>query len=456
MSRILISYRREDTAGHAGRLYDLLVERFGPDRIFMDVDTISPGDDFVEVIRSAVTSSDVLIALIGREWLIVEHPSGHRRLDDPDDFVALELATALEGGVRVVPVLVQGAAMPAAEALPLRLRALARRNAVEISDTRFRRDAAALIDSLRRILEGRGPRRWPRLLPTAGVAALAIAALAAGGLGYRVWTRLGPATGPGTAERVASAPAPAIHETTATSSGRAEGERMVAAGSEPVPAPTPGTAGPSATTVPTREPAPKERPRPAAPHDALSSPAPPVATSSANPGRARVVVPATPGPPRETPSAPAAAAPPRPEAPSARAPAPSPPVVASLPPATAPRLIAPSLGASVPQASIRAWTFRWAAPASGGPVERYHLVVQGPGASWPAADVTTSETSWTMPARGECSYVPEHGRTGWQWKVRAQREGGTWSEWSTGRFDVELVDRDSYCRRCPGASICAR
>ena len=443
MSRILISYRREDTAGHAGRLYDLLVERFGPDRIFMDVDTISPGDDFVEVIRSAVTSSDLLIALIGREWLIVKHPSGHRRLEDPDDFVALELATALEGGVRVVPVLIQGAAMPAAQDLPPRLRALARRNAVEISDTRFRRDAGALIDSLRRILEGRGPRRWPQLLPTAGVVALAIAALAAGGLGYRVWTRVGPATGPGTGERAASAPAVAIHETATATSGPAEAGRKVVAGPEPAPAPTPGTPGPAATPASPREPAPKERPPTAtAPHDAPPSPAPRAATSSTAPGGAKVVAPATPGPPRE--------------APSARVTAPSPPVVASLPPATAPRLIVPSPGASVPQASIRAWMFRWAAPASGGPVERYHLVVQGPGASWPAADITTSETSWTMPARGECSYVPDHGRTGWQWKVRAQREGGTWSEWSTGRFDVESVDRDSYCRRCPGASICAR
>lgn len=423
MSRILISYRREDTAGHAGRLYDLLVERFGPDRIFMDVDTISPGDDFVEVIRTAVTSSDVLIGLIGREWLTVTHPSGHRRLDDPDDFVALELATTLEGGIRVVPVLVQGAAMPAAEDLPPRLRALARRNAVEISDTRFRRDAGALIDSLRRILEGRGPRRWPRLLPTAGVAALVIAGLAAGGLGYRVWSRLGP--GPG--ERAASAPSVAIHETTTASSGPAEEARKVAAGPEPSPAPTPSTPAPPATTAPPREPAPKERPR--------------AATSSPAAGGAKSVAAAAPIVPSDGP------------APTT---APSPPVVASLPPATAPRLVAPSPGASVPQTSTRAWTFRWAAPASGGPVERYHLVVQGPGASWPAADITTSETSWTMPARGECSYVPDHGRAGWQWKVRAQREGGIWSEWSTGRFDVEAVDRDGYCRRCPGASICAR
>jgi len=251
MSRILISYRREDTAGHAGRLYDLLVERFGPDRIFMDVDTISPGDDFVEVIRSAVTSSDLLIALIGREWLIVKHPSGHRRLEDPDDFVALELATALEGGVRVVPVLIQGAAMPAAQDLPPRLRALARRNAVEISDTRFRRDAGALIDSLRRILEGRGPRRWPRLLPTAGVAALAIAALAAGGLGYRVWTRLGPATGPGTGERAASAPAVAWRSRRILSLPCAPASRMSVRSSREKP---------SATT------------RPFAPSGALASP----------------------------------------------------------------------------------------------------------------------------------------------------------------------------------------
>ncbi len=148
MSRILISYRREDSAGHAGRLYDMLVEHFGADNVFMDIDTIAPGEDFVEVIRSAVSSAETVIALIGRQWLTVTNPGGQRRLDDPDDFVRLELVTALERKIRVVPVLVQGATMPGAKDLPAPLAPLARRNAVEVGDARFRRDVQALIGAL--------------------------------------------------------------------------------------------------------------------------------------------------------------------------------------------------------------------------------------------------------------------------------------------------------------------
>jgi len=108
MARVLISYRREDTAGHAGHLYDILVEHFGSAQVFRDVDTIAPGDDFVEIIEKSIGTADVLVALIGREWLSAANPDGRRRLDDPDDFVRLELGKALERNVRVVPVLVQG------------------------------------------------------------------------------------------------------------------------------------------------------------------------------------------------------------------------------------------------------------------------------------------------------------------------------------------------------------
>jgi len=148
MARLLISYRREDTAGHAGRLYDILVEHFGSAQVFRDVDTIAPGDDFVEIIEKSIGAADVVIALIGREWLSAANPDGRRRLDDPDDFVRLELAKALERNVRVVPVLVQGATMPAAKDLPESLRALARRNAFTVTDQAFRRDASALVESL--------------------------------------------------------------------------------------------------------------------------------------------------------------------------------------------------------------------------------------------------------------------------------------------------------------------
>jgi formylglycine-generating enzyme required for sulfatase activity len=151
MSRIFISYRRDDSAGYAGRLYDRLSERFGGDQIFMDIDTIEPGLDFVEVIEKAVGSCDALIALIGRQWLTITDAAG-RRLDKPEDPVRLEIATALDRNIRVIPVLVRGATMPRSTDLPDALKKLARRNALEISDTRFHYDVDRLIETLEKVL----------------------------------------------------------------------------------------------------------------------------------------------------------------------------------------------------------------------------------------------------------------------------------------------------------------
>jgi hypothetical protein len=126
--RIFLSYRRDDAAGHAGRLHDALTSRFGAGRVFMDVATIQPGADWLRVIDEAVTSCDVLVAVIGQGW--------HSRIHEPDDVVRLEVATALEHDVRVIPVLVQATAPPAAEDLPEQLAELTRRNALELSDSR--------------------------------------------------------------------------------------------------------------------------------------------------------------------------------------------------------------------------------------------------------------------------------------------------------------------------------
>src|SRR6185503_11993481 len=103
MSRIFISYRRGDTSAYAGRIYDRLSERFGDKQVFMDVDTIEPGADFVEYIEDAVGSCDVLIAVIGRDWSSATNPDGSRRLEDPEDFVRLEVGAGLERDVRVIP-----------------------------------------------------------------------------------------------------------------------------------------------------------------------------------------------------------------------------------------------------------------------------------------------------------------------------------------------------------------
>ncbi|HYU58323.1 MAG TPA: toll/interleukin-1 receptor domain-containing protein [Actinomycetota bacterium] len=149
--RIFISYRRDDAAGHAGRLYDALVEHYGEDKVFMDLAVIEPGVDFVDVIHEGVGSCDVVLTLIGRNWLAATDAKGRRRLENPEDFVRLELETALHREIRVIPLLVQGAQMPGSDELPATLSRLARRNGLELSDPRWSYDVGRLIVAIDRI-----------------------------------------------------------------------------------------------------------------------------------------------------------------------------------------------------------------------------------------------------------------------------------------------------------------
>jgi len=150
--KIFISYRRTDSEGFAGRLFDQLSSRFGEDQIFMDIDTIEPGEDFVEVIEKAVSSCNILIAVIGKGWLTGVDELGRRRLENPDDFVRVEILTALERNIRVIPILVQGAVMPRAGELPDVLAKLARRNALELSSARWKYDTDRLITAIEKVL----------------------------------------------------------------------------------------------------------------------------------------------------------------------------------------------------------------------------------------------------------------------------------------------------------------
>ena len=115
--RIFMTYRREDTAYPAAWLFDRLAGHFGRDQVFKDIDSIELGDDFVEVITAAVGSCDALLALIGDRWLSSTDRDGQRRLDDPGDFVRLEIEAALARDVRVIPILVGGAQMPRVDGL---------------------------------------------------------------------------------------------------------------------------------------------------------------------------------------------------------------------------------------------------------------------------------------------------------------------------------------------------
>src|SRR5580704_11302618 len=135
MPAIFISYRRGDASGYAGRLRESLDRRLGAGQVFRDVDTIQPGQDFVEVIETRVGECRALLALIGHDWLASADAAGNRRLNLAGDFVTLEIASALKRpDVLVVPVLVEGARMPEADALPESIRRLAYRQALAVRD----------------------------------------------------------------------------------------------------------------------------------------------------------------------------------------------------------------------------------------------------------------------------------------------------------------------------------
>jgi hypothetical protein len=148
MTKIFISYRRADSEGYVGRLYDQLTRHFDSSEIFLDVGTIKPGADFVTEIEKFVGGCEALIAVIGPQWVTACDKAGARRLDDPHDFVRLEIATALRNNALVIPVLVEGATMPSLAHLPLDLAGLARRNALELSHSRFEYDVNRLVAAL--------------------------------------------------------------------------------------------------------------------------------------------------------------------------------------------------------------------------------------------------------------------------------------------------------------------
>ena len=154
-SGIFISYRRADCDYPAGWLFERLAEHFGRARVFKDVDSLQPGDDFAEVITAAVSSCAALVAVIGERWLTITDQHGRRRLDNPEDLVRLEIEAALTRSVRVIPVLVNGAGMPRSADLPPGLQPLARRQAVELSPYRF--DTSALIRALELTVSGPAP-----------------------------------------------------------------------------------------------------------------------------------------------------------------------------------------------------------------------------------------------------------------------------------------------------------
>lgn len=150
--KVFICYRREETAAHAGRLYDAMVARFGEGNVFMDVD-LAPGVDFVERIPEVVAACHVLIVVMGPSWGTIKDEEGGARIADPDDFVRLEIEAGLRRpDVTPIPVLVSGARMPKREDLPPQLGSISRRNALELSEARWRHDVGLLNSTLDELL----------------------------------------------------------------------------------------------------------------------------------------------------------------------------------------------------------------------------------------------------------------------------------------------------------------
>ena len=148
MANIFISYRRSDSAGHSGRLFDALQRRLGDDNLFRDIEDLEPGVEFPEALNRALSRCEAMLVVIGPSWASASGPDG-RRLDKPDDFVRVEVATALtRKDVRVIPVLVGGARMPETTDLPKDLQPLLVRNAIELSDSRWDYDVSRLGDTL--------------------------------------------------------------------------------------------------------------------------------------------------------------------------------------------------------------------------------------------------------------------------------------------------------------------
>lgn len=170
MTGIFISYRRESAAAYARALFEALGGHFGKRQVFMDVEGIEPGRDFVEVLERTLRSCKVMIVLIGPDWVHVKDNAGQRRLDDPEDFVRMEIATAIHRNILLLPVMIHGACQPTMEELPEDIKLLVRRQSVKLDFDRW----AGSLDALRRTIEKEVPRKQIWLLKLMSMRAWAV------------------------------------------------------------------------------------------------------------------------------------------------------------------------------------------------------------------------------------------------------------------------------------------
>jgi formylglycine-generating enzyme required for sulfatase activity len=222
-AKVFISYRRDDSAGHAGRVHDWLAHEFGANLLFMDVDSIPLGSDFIKVLREEVSKCDTLLAVIGRHWLDARDAEGKRRLDKENDFVRVEIATALQRDIAVIPILLDGAGVPKPEDLPADLQGLSARNGLDVRHGSFHVDMNRLIGALKArkggphaLAEGAarppegattGRRRGPLLV--AGFVAIACAGAAVAWIAMTPRGRIAPSTPAPNQQTAVPQPAPA-------------------------------------------------------------------------------------------------------------------------------------------------------------------------------------------------------------------------------------------------------
>ena len=175
---LFISYRRHDSAGYSGRVHDRLQREFGHNLLFMDVDSIPLGSDFTKVLGEEISRCDALLAVIGPGWLDARDENGHRRLGSPDDFVRIEIGTALKRGIRVIPILLEGTQVPKADQLPDDLKELALRAGLDVRHASFNEDMERLIRELKgaRVMVSRTKKSKSRTRNVTSLASMGLAA----------------------------------------------------------------------------------------------------------------------------------------------------------------------------------------------------------------------------------------------------------------------------------------
>lgn len=154
---IFINYRKDDSSWNALALYNELQKYFPKETLFKDFNTIRPGDDFVESIQKALSHCNVLLVVMSKNWLEVKDKHGNQRISDPDDLVRVEIATAIERNIQVIPVLFDNIPMPTSAELPDNLKSLPRRQFIEIESTRFEADVKKLAEAIKELMPDNEP-----------------------------------------------------------------------------------------------------------------------------------------------------------------------------------------------------------------------------------------------------------------------------------------------------------